>query len=116
MCLTTWLLLRWIDGETTAAGEGCGSFVRPGSPMKEGKFDLDPPNRGADTSLIIEDHTNFSCYNGERHSDSRQHNFVYILRRHRNVDNPHRAKAHCQSSKQTPLRSRKLVLQMENCS
>ncbi|GFV00725.1 hypothetical protein TNCV_1385441 [Trichonephila clavipes] len=29
------LLLRWIDGDTTAALERCGSFARPGSPMKE---------------------------------------------------------------------------------
>ncbi|GFT52916.1 hypothetical protein TNCV_1460221 [Trichonephila clavipes] len=30
----------WIDGTTTAACERCGSFVRPGSPMKERRFDL----------------------------------------------------------------------------
>ncbi|GFU68103.1 uncharacterized protein TNCV_1708171 [Trichonephila clavipes] len=34
------LLLRWIDGDTTAAREWCGYFVRPGSPIKEGRFDL----------------------------------------------------------------------------
>ncbi|GFT91921.1 hypothetical protein TNCV_908171 [Trichonephila clavipes] len=34
------LLLRWIDGTTTTAREGCGSFARPGPPMKEGRFIL----------------------------------------------------------------------------
>ncbi|GFT34668.1 hypothetical protein TNCV_1536061 [Trichonephila clavipes] len=43
----------------------------------------------------------------------RQHNSVYVRRRHRNRGNPHRIKAHCQSSKQTPLRSKILVLQMQ---
>ncbi|GFV07594.1 hypothetical protein TNCV_4940981 [Trichonephila clavipes] len=36
----SWLLLRWIDGTTIAVREECGSFARPGSPMKEGRFDL----------------------------------------------------------------------------
>ncbi|GFX37673.1 uncharacterized protein TNCV_1261101 [Trichonephila clavipes] len=40
-CLTVWLLLRWIDGTTTAAREGwMRFFARPGSPMKEGGFVL----------------------------------------------------------------------------
>ncbi|GFW31500.1 hypothetical protein TNCV_1288471 [Trichonephila clavipes] len=34
------LLLRWIDGTTTTVREGCGSFARPGPPMKEGRFIL----------------------------------------------------------------------------
>ncbi|GFT27686.1 hypothetical protein TNCV_3570581 [Trichonephila clavipes] len=25
-CLMAWLLMRWIDGATTAAREGCGSY------------------------------------------------------------------------------------------
>ncbi|GFW15951.1 hypothetical protein TNCV_4432241 [Trichonephila clavipes] len=38
MRLTAWLLLRYIDGALTAAV----LFSRPGSPMKEGRFDLVP--------------------------------------------------------------------------
>ncbi|GFX60205.1 DDE_3 domain-containing protein [Trichonephila clavipes] len=34
------IAFAWIDGVTTAVREECGSFVRPGSPMKEGKLDL----------------------------------------------------------------------------
>ncbi|GFX19130.1 hypothetical protein TNCV_3012741 [Trichonephila clavipes] len=34
----SWLLLRWIDGVTTAVREGCGSFARSGAPMKEGRI------------------------------------------------------------------------------
>ncbi|GFW40757.1 hypothetical protein TNCV_4528461 [Trichonephila clavipes] len=33
-----WLLLRWIDGATTEARKGCGSFAWPGSSMKEGRI------------------------------------------------------------------------------
>ncbi|GFS54836.1 hypothetical protein TNCV_3575691 [Trichonephila clavipes] len=36
--LTAWLLLRWMDDAMTSACEGCGSFTRPGSTMKEGRI------------------------------------------------------------------------------
>ncbi|GFY29473.1 hypothetical protein TNCV_2626441 [Trichonephila clavipes] len=35
--VTVWLLLRWIDGATTAARERVRFISRPGSPMKEGR-------------------------------------------------------------------------------
>ncbi|GFW70731.1 hypothetical protein TNCV_2922861 [Trichonephila clavipes] len=40
-CLTIWLLLRWIDGATTAASEGCGSLCRARVTNEGGRFDLD---------------------------------------------------------------------------
>ncbi|GFW20114.1 hypothetical protein TNCV_2320551 [Trichonephila clavipes] len=40
MCMMTWFLLRWIDGATTAAREGCCSLCMARVTHEGGRFDL----------------------------------------------------------------------------